>query len=211
MGTLEIAGLALALGADCLSVCIGLGMERSGSSRLLRLSALLGIVQSSLFLLGYQAAAAFHALLHISGVLERILGSWFETLGPSLVHDRVHVALSVGGAAVLAVLGANMIASSIESLPSVDVRVRRGRIGLLLIAVMVNVDSVTAGFGLGMLDGIDLPAVAGLMAIVGGTMAWIGLSAGQTIGRRAGRFAQPIGGAILLAIAARVLLVDIWG
>ncbi len=210
MGTLEVVFLALALGADCFSVCIGLGMERSDDRRLLKLSALLGLVQSFLFVVGYQSAAAIHALLHISGVFEGIIGTWLRAESPAEMHDRVHVLLSIGGALALALVGANMIASSVEKAPGLRFQVRKGRIGLLVVAVMVNVDSITAGLGLGMVGGVRLTEVAILMALVGAGMAWLGLSAGRRIGGLAGRYAQPTGGAILVVIAAKVLLADVW-
>lgn len=210
MGALEIALLALALGADCFSVCIGLGMDRAGEPRLFELSALLGLVQSLLFVGGYLAAAALHALLHIVGVFEGILGTWLRSVEPSVVHEGAHLVLSVGGALALAFVGASMIASGAEGAPGVRMHVRKGRIGILLVAATVNVDSITAGVGLGMLDGAHLPKAALLMAVVGGGMAWVGLLAGRRIGVKAGRRAQPVGGAILLLIAAKLLLFDVW-
>jgi len=207
VGLLEIAGLAFALGGDCLSVCIGLGMGRPRTARWLLLGALLGGAQAGLLAVGYGVAATLHELLHSNGLALRILGARLGGSDPAIVHDWMHRLLSVGGAALLLALGARMMFSRAAG---TGARKRLTKGGLFLLAAAVNVDSLAAGIGLGMLDRIRLPGLLLVTALVGSSMAWAGLAAGRRIGRRAGRYAQPAGGAALLAVAAKVLLAELW-
>ena len=66
----------------------------------------------------------------------------------------------------------------------------------------VNIDAFTAGVGLGMLDGILLALVVGVMSVVGGSMCRLGFEAGTKVGRRIGWIAQPLGGGLIILVAA---------
>lgn len=113
--------------------------------------------------------------------------------------------LSAAGATVLLAIGVGLISEALSGSPRREGRVYKGRIGLLLVGVSVNVDAFSAGLGLGMLDKILLPLVVGVMVVVGGSLCRLGFEAGSKVGRRIGKIAHPLGGALVILVALKAV------
>lgn len=210
MGYLEILALAVALGADCFSVCLGLGMGAGPPRRIAPLSLLFGTAQGALVASGFKAADALHAVIH-SEAWRRAAGGWLQGVEPEALHDHLHWLFSLAGAAVLAGLGVNLIAGALRRREGVPVRVYRGRRGLVALVLSANVDAFAAGIGIGMIDGAMLAAVALLMAATGASLSALGMKAGRRLRGNVGRFAQPLGGCVLLLLALRAACAAVAG
>lgn len=206
MGLAEIFALALALGTDCFSVCLSLALERGRPKRTLLLSVLFGGLQGALVALGYQVAAGIRWLLHSDWIGEA-LTAWLPFADtPEELRQTLHWTLSALGATVLMAIGVSLISEWLSGSHPGEGRLVRGRLGLLLVGVTVNIDAFTAGVGLGMLDGILLALVVGVMSVVGGSMCRLGFEAGTKVGRRIGWIAQPLGGGLIILVALKAVV-----
>src|SRR5690606_12831556 len=85
------------------------------------------------------------------------------------------------------------------------IRIYRGRRSVVLLALMVNADALSAGLGLGMINGVAVPFVAILMFLVGGCVSGMGLEAGRRMGGRIGKLSRLVGGVLVVAVALKAL------
>ncbi len=180
--------LAVALGTDAFSMCIGLGII--GVS-------LRQIITISLTIL------AFHVVMPLLGWY---LGEFFGTIAGNIAV--------IVGAVILIVLGLKM---SWDARPT-GVGSARGvlneqgqvagntltGLGLLVMAACVSVDALSVGFSLGTRH-VNLFAAAGIIGAVAGLMSFAGLYFGRMLGHLVGNRAQFIGGLILAGIGLHLL------
>ncbi|MBO2521897.1 MAG: hypothetical protein CW345_08875 [Firmicutes bacterium] len=205
VGLADVVALALAIGADCFSVCLGLAMDPGGPRRTVLVSAVFGGMQAALVGLGHLAAVGLHWLLDAAGLAGALL-SHLPFLGrPAVVHQEVHWVLSGLGATVLVAVGIGLITDGSGGRRRDEIRLFRGRMGLALVGLMVNIDAFSTGLGLGLLDRGLLPHVLGVTALVGGGLCQLGFEAGSKFGERLGRIAQPVGGAVIILVALKTL------
>jgi Predicted membrane protein len=188
LGLADIFALALALGADCFSVCLGLAMDPGTPRRALFLSLLFGGLQGGLMALGYQAATGIEWLLR-----------W--KLQPDL-----HWILAAAGTTVLLAVGISLISDFLaKGSLAREIRLLRGLPGIVLVGVSVNVDAFSAGVAMGMLDEIFLPGAVAVMSLVGSGLCRLGFEAGTKAGQKAGRIAQGLAGGLIVLVALKAL------
>jgi len=176
--TVTILLIAIALGMDAFSLCLGVGMKGIRLLHVAKVSA---------------AIAAFHMAMPLIGLF---MGRYVS----ALLGD---VAVMVGGV-LLVLLGAHMIYSSIrgEDVPSIQIG---SMLGLLTFAVSVSVDSLSVGVSLGMFS-TDLIATVVLFGAMGGLMSAVGLLIGRRVGQMIGEYGEAFGGAVLLVFGVLFLL-----
>jgi len=76
---------------------------------------------------------------------------------------------------------------------------------LVALSTATSIDALAVGVSMAFLGvAIWLPSV--VIGIVAAAMTWIGISFGNRLGRRGGRWAELLGGLILIAIGARILV-----
>lgn len=188
MGLVEIFALALALGADCFSVCLGLAMDPGTPRRALFLSLLFGGLQGGLMALGYQAATAIEWLIR-----------W-------KLQQDLHWILGAAGTTVLLAVGIGLISDFLaKGALAKEVRLLRGLPGMVLVGLSVNVDAFSAGAAMGMLDEIFLPGAVAVMSVVGSGLSRLGFEAGTMAGQKAGRIAQGLAGGLIVLVALKAL------
>lgn len=169
--------MAIALGADAMSLCLGIGMA--------------GIRRAQIYILT-ATIAAFHVLMPIIGFL---IG---ELVGGYL--DR---AAAIIGALILIFLGGRMIKEVLSNKEQTKILLTN-TLGLLVLAASVSMDALSVGFTLGVRD-VNLIQAAAIMGIVAGIMTYIGLVFGRYIGQKMGDRAQIVGGIILIGIGISFL------
>lgn len=179
---MEAIALGAALGADSLSISIGIGMAGVSLRRALRLATLFGAMQGALLFAGANISAFLHVFLESSA------------------QDVVHSTLALLGAGILCLVGLNLIRGYVSEDDVPRLIYYSGRAALLLLAFSVSIDALSAGVGLGMLDGLDIIGTAGVVTAVIFAMAYVGLRAGRVIGSKVGRCAEPIGGCVLVLL-----------
>ena len=172
--------LALALGTDAFSLCLGIGLA--------------GVSLTQIAMISF-SVLAFHILMPLAGwqigeVAGRFLGQ----------------AAGIVGALVLLYLGVRMIRQSLPggcaAAPKI-VLVKDW--GLLLLALSVSMDALAVGFTLGT-RGTNLLLTVFTFGIVAGLMTLSGLLLGRWLGRWIGGRAQLAGGVILIGIGVKLFL-----
>lgn len=169
---LTIIIMAVALGFDAFSLCLGIGIRGVRRLDVVRISVLI---------------ALFHIIMPLGGV---ITGQWMSgILG--------HITGYASGL-LLVVLGGHMISSSLRGESSSLVNTATWW-GTLFFALSVSVDSFSVGVSLGMFRSNLLHTIL-IFGLFGGVLAILGLLLGHKIGERIGEYGEAAGGAILLTI-----------
>jgi len=170
--------LAVALGTDAFSMCLGLGMT--------------GVRRRQILIVSF-TVLAFHVIMPLVG--------WFAG---EIVGSLLGKAASIAGALVLIYLGVRMLYSAWKGggdLSSQDALVTTG--GMLLLAASVSMDALSVGFSLGT-QSVDLPLTVSVIGVVAGVMTAAGLIFGRYVGSRMGERAVGVGGVLLVGIGVKL-------
>lgn len=170
--------IAVALGMDAFSLCLGIGMKGIRLLHVAKISA---------------AVAFFHMMMPLIGV--------FTGKYVSMLLGEV---ASLAGGGLLVLLGGHMIYSSLsgEDVKSIDTG---SLFGLLAFALSVSVDSLSVGVSLGMLS-TDLIVTVVMFGCIGGIMSVAGMLIGRRVGKLAGDYGEMLGGAVLLVFGIFFLI-----
>ncbi|GAV22195.1 manganese efflux pump MntP [Carboxydothermus pertinax] len=173
----EITLLAVALGTDSFSLCVGLGMGRIKRQEIIALSL---------------TVLVYHIVMPILG--------WYagDLTGRFLGRVATYI-----GAAILIYLGYKMIRQGLspeDKLPTINYNLA----GLLIIGLSVSMDALSVGFTLGTVK-VNLWLVALTTGIIAGLMTLAGLITGRRVSKVFGERAQLVGGLILLLIAGKLI------
>ncbi|TLS50506.1 manganese efflux pump [Paenibacillus antri] len=176
--TTTILLIAVALGMDAFSLCVGIGMKGIRLLHVARISA---------------AIAAFHVIMPLVGLF---MGQYVSVLLGG-------VASMIGGG-LLVVLGGHMIYNSLRAgdAPSFNTG---SLFGLLAFAISVSVDSLSVGVSLGMFA-TDLALTVLLFGAMGGLLSVVGLLVGRRVGQMIGEYGEALGGAVLLVFGVLFLI-----
>lgn len=175
--------LALGLGLDAFSVALGVGAVSAQPRQVFRLAWHFGLFQFSMPLLGWQLGQALTLLV---GQYTRWTAS-----------------------GILFFLGAKMVLHSLRWSPSAEelepIDRTRGW-SLIALSLATSMDALGAGVGLGLVRAelLQTCAVIGLGAAL---MTVAGMLLGQRLSPAVGSRAEALGGAVLLALAGKMLLV----
>lgn len=183
MSFVFILGLAVALAMDCFAVTLGLACGGRGlaGKQALRLGLAFGGFQAAMPVIGWFAGDRALALI----------GNFDHWIAFAL----------------LALIGGRMIWESLHRSDEGEAcrpdRTQGSR--LLVLALATSIDALAVGLGLGVVRaGILYPA-----AVIGATsfaMTLVGARLGPALGRIAGKRAELLGGLILIAIGAKILV-----
>lgn len=190
-----ILAVSVALGADAFSFAVALGLARVNKRSGLWLAAVVAI---------------FHVIMPLTGL-------W---LGQSLGHYFGQITEKIG-ALVLIWLGARMLFKVLK--PEQERysfaegrRVLAGGNGLsktasiegfavVAVAFSVSLDALSVGFSLGTVN-TPIGVTVFTMGLVAGTMTFLGLTLGRSVGARIGDKAEALGGIILVIIGLRLMV-----
>lgn len=176
---LTVIIMAVALGFDAFSLCLGLGMRGVGRWYMFRISLLI---------------ACFHMILPIIGVQA---GTYMSSL-----FGQITV-FAAGGLLVL--LGIHMIYNAFKE-EGPEWRAMDSVAGSLLFSLSVSVDSFSVGVSLGMFH-TNLMLTILAFGLCGGMMSAVGLMLGKRVGSRLfGEYGEAVGGAILFTFGLLFLI-----
>lgn len=181
MGFFTLVILAVALGTDAFSLCVGIGLSGACRRQILLISAVILL---------------FHVFMPLAG--------WFAG---GFVGSLVGRAAAVAGSLLLIYLGIRMIWSAWQNKKKEvePVAVKFNTWGLMLMATSVSIDALSVGFTLGAFQ-VNLLLTAGIIGIVAGSMAASGLVFGRFLGKWAGGKAQLAGGLVLVGVGVKLFL-----
>jgi manganese efflux pump family protein len=186
MSWLTILGLAVGLAMDALAVAIGTGLVlgRPTRGQTMRLAFHFGLFQFLMPVVGWLAG---------------------RTVEP-YIHEADHwVAF-----ALLAFVGGKMLWEARRD--ETDARPGDPTRGwmLLVLSVATSIDALAVGFGMAFLQvPIWLPSV--VIGLVAFAFTVVGILLGSRIGRTLGRWPEIVGGLVLLAIGAKILIEHLTG
>jgi putative Mn2+ efflux pump MntP len=178
--SLEILGLAVALGCDAFAVGLAVGGRCHQPRQVFRLSFHFGFFQFAMPLAGW--------------ALGRAVVEFTRTWAPWLAF------------AVLIFLGLKMIRESFqgEDGPDACVDPTKG-MSLIALSVATSIDALGVGFSLGIMDGEILWAAI-VIGLVAGVMTLGAMKLGKRLSARFGKRMGALGGVILIIIAFKLLL-----
>ncbi len=172
--------MAFALGMDAFSVCLGLGTKPIRRLRMLQISLLIGLM---------------HVLMPLGGII----------LGSSLSAHMGQIAAIIGGILLL-LFGIHMMVSSIfGDTNDKGIGLFHSLIGLTLFSISVSFDSFSIGISLGLFN-VNQYLVILLFGIISCIMTLCGLLLGKHVGAWIGRYAETLGGLILLLFGLKFIL-----
>jgi len=190
--TWSVLALAVGLGADAMSVCMGVGVRWHGPRQKFRLAWHMGLFQFLMPILGWLAGQRLADLL--AGVGKYV------------------------SAGLVFLIGAKMLLEALRSHPGAAAEHAAGWPGgkgpqrdptrgwsLVMLSLATSVDALVAGFSLG-LQGRDIWQASIVIGLVAGAMALAGVAIGQRAGRVFGRAAEIAGAGILMLLGVSFLL-----
>jgi putative Mn2+ efflux pump MntP len=153
MSLITLIALAIALGTDAFSLCVGIGLAGVNRRQIVILSV---------------TVLVFHVAMPVLG--------WFAG---ELAGGLLGRAAAVAGAMLLIYLGIKMIRETWPRNREQDpVRVNLNTSGVLLLGASVSMDALSVGFTLGT-QKADLLLTAGVIGVVAGLMTFAGLVFGR--------------------------------
>ncbi|KPK76224.1 MAG: hypothetical protein AMJ79_07405 [Phycisphaerae bacterium SM23_30] len=177
--TIFILAAALAMDAFAVSVTVGIILPRLSFRPIFRLSWHFGFFQFIMPILGW--AAGF------------TVRKWIAAFDHWIAFG------------LLALIGGKMIYESLRNVSFKEKSDPTRGWSLVVLSIATSIDALAVGFTIAMLGvNILLPCV--IIGLVAGLMTYIGLHLGRQLGKRFGRTMELIGGLILVAIGAKILL-----
>lgn len=184
MDLLSILLIAVSVSLDCFAVAIAgsISMQQVSSRQVMRIASSFGLFQVGMLVIGW------------------LLGNTVVDIIESFAH---WVAFGL-----LALVGARMIKESFES-DEGEMRtdITRG-LALISLSVATSIDSLAVGLSLAFLES-RLPIAAIAVGCVAFLFTAGGFYFGRRIGSLFGRWAEVIGGIVLIGLGLRILLTEI--
>jgi len=184
---LSLVLIAIGLSADCFAVALSASVTAKNPSRLqvLRMAAMFGLFQALMPVLGWLAG---------------------QTMVKFIAAYDHFVAF-----ALLAIVGGRMIWESFHHKKQHEkpADVTRGWM-LLTLAVATSIDALAVGLSLAFIE-VNIAVAAITIGVVAFIATIIGFLLGKKAGDLIGRWAETIGGIILIGIGLRILITHLLG
>ncbi|RZL45508.1 MAG: manganese efflux pump MntP [Variovorax sp.] len=182
MNLASTALLALAMSTDAFAAAVGKGtaLQKPRWSEALRTGAIFGVIEAITPIIGWGLGYA------ASGYVEKF-DHWIAF-------------------ALLTILGVRMIAAALQATDADDGDKPNSH-GFWLLAITgfaTSIDAMAVGVGLAFLNVSILP-VAAAIGLATFVMVTLGVMVGRLLGKIAGRWAEAIGGVLLIGIGAVIL------
>ena len=197
MDPLRILAVAVGLGTDAMSVCMGIGVRWHGRRQKFRLAWHMGLAQFAMPILGWLAGKQLAGLL--SDVGRYVAAALVLGVGVKMLYEALR---SRPGA-----VGERIEHAAEHELHVVPRDPTRGW-SLVALSVATSIDALVVGFSLGVKGtGEGILPVSIVIGVVAAMMALAGVTLGRRIGAALGRPAELIGAAVLIALAVSFLCV----
>ena len=183
MGTLElfITAVALSMDAFAVAICKGLSTCRVRLKHMVIVGLWFGGFQALMPLLGY------------------LLGSTFADYITPVDHWIAF--------ALLALLGANMIKEAMTSGDECDCTDASLAFKVMLtMAVATSIDALAVGISFAMLPDVNILVAIGFIGAITFTLSAIGVKIGAVFGAKNKKYAELVGGIILILMGTKILL-----
>lgn len=170
--------MAAALGADAMSLSVGIGLRGVSWREVIRVSVTIGIFHVGMPLLG--ALVGYHF-----GIFAGSIARWL-------------------GAGIVAYIGIRMIKGCLCAKEETACQWTLAGFPLIMLAIGVSIDALSVGFSMGAF-GYSIYATALTFGIFSAVMSGVGLIFGDRIGKLMGERCELIGGCVLIILAIHML------
>jgi putative Mn2+ efflux pump MntP len=185
----EVLAIAIGLGADAMSVCVGIGVKWHGPGQRFRLAWHMGMFQFLMPLLGWTLGRQLAGTL--AGVGGYIAAGLVFAIGAKMV---IEVLKSHPGAA------AEQAEHAAERAMHVVGKDPTRGLSLLILSVATSIDALVVGFSLALRGQHDIWWVSLVIGLVAAAMALTGVMIGRRLGEALGRWAELAGAVILMSL-----------
>lgn len=184
MSFVEVVLIALGLAMDAFAVSVGKGlaMRRLNLRQAAVIAVAFGAFQGGMPLIGWAVGTRFAEL--ITNVDHWIAFGLLAAIGGKMLYEA---------------------AWGDPDGPDTPADAPLGVRELLVLAVATSIDALAAGVGFAFLK-LDILAVVSTIAVVTCALSFVGVLVGHRFGARFERPAEALGGTILIAIGAKILL-----
>ena len=175
--SIVLIAVALAMDAFAVSLCKGLAIKRPDLRSVITIALWFGIFQALMPVIGYFLGEAVY----------------------DTIADYDHWVAFI----LLALIGANMIREAVwggEEKLDDDLSV----LTMLVLAIATSIDAFAVGISLAM-DGSGIFVPAAVIGTITFVLSAIGMRFGTLLGSRYGRFAEFVGGTILIMLGLKIL------
>ncbi|WP_326544099.1 manganese efflux pump MntP [Pseudorhodoferax sp.] len=182
MNLASTALLAMAMSTDAFAAAVGKGtaLQKPRWSEALRTGAIFGVIEALTPLAGWALGLAASSYV-------KAWDHWIAFV-------------------LLGVLGLRMLAGALRT-PEANAQEKPARHGFWLLAITgfaTSIDAMAVGVGLAFLD-VDIVPVAAAIGLATFAMVTVGVMVGRLLGNIAGRWAEAIGGVLLIGIGSVIL------
>ena len=187
MDPFKIALIAIGLGADALSVCMGIGVKWHGPRQKFRLAWHMGLFQFIMPIIGWSGGRELAQLL--SGVGGYIAAALVFAVGAKMMFEALkhHPLLQV------------QVGTSAKDTPAARHKDPTRGWSLFALSIATSIDALVVGFSMGLRD-YNIWASSLVIGVVAGGMALAGVIIGKRMGKAFGTWAEMAGAVVLMAI-----------
>lgn len=182
MNLASTALLALAMSTDAFAAAVGKGtaLQKPRWSEALRTGAIFGVIESITPLIGWALGYAASSFVK----------SWDHWIAFTL----------------LCILGIRMVVAALQAPVEAEVEkpMRHGFWLLAITGFATSIDAMAVGVGLAFLD-VNILPIAAAIGFATFAMVTLGVMVGRLLGSFAGRWAEAIGGVLLIGIGSMIL------
>ena len=191
---LNTLAVAVGLGVDAMSVCMGIGVKWHGPRQKFRLAWHMGLFQFLMPLFGWLAGSRLAGL--IQGVGKYLAAALVFAIGAKMLWEAVR---NRPGSAVRR--EEHAIEAALHVKAAADPT--RGW-SLVALSVATSLDALVVGVSLG-LRGTEIWFSSVVIGVTAAAMSLAGVVIGRHAGKRLGRWAEVAGAAILMALGVSFL------
>ena len=191
-----IVVVALGLGVDAMSVCMGIGVKWHGPRQKFRLAWHMGLFQFLMPVAGWLAGSGLAGLL-------KSIGTYLATVLVFAIGAKMLFEALRGRPGEAIEKGERAIEKALHVRPAADPT--RGW-SLMMLSVATSLDALVVGFSLG-LRGAEIWWTGAVIGVTAAAMALAGVVIGKHAGKRLGRWAEVGGAALLMGLGVSFLWV----
>ncbi len=193
MWAFNVIAIAVGLGMDVFSVSMAIGVRWHGARQKFRMAWHAGLFQFVMPLIGYA----------LGSQLASPLARWGGYVAAALVMG-VGVKMLIEAARGRPGAGAEGLEHTVEKSLHIKADPTRGW-SLVVLSVATSIDALVVGFSLGIKEGPGIWQASVIIGITAALMALAGLTVGRRVGMALGRFAEIVGGVVLIGLGIAFL------
>ncbi|WP_258001824.1 manganese efflux pump MntP [Mesotoga sp. Brook.08.YT.4.2.5.1] len=173
-----LVATGLALDAFAVSICTGISLEDVTRRHVFRVAFHFGLFQFGMPIIGYFLAASFR----------------------DYIMDFDHWIAFI----LLGIIGGKMLLESLDRKEEVSCKDRTRGLTLILLSIATSIDALAVGSAYAFL-GRPIILTAMMTGLITATLSALGVTGGQRLGQKFGKFMEATGGIVLISIGLKIL------